>query len=57
MTTDTARGRIEGVGDTRTARFERVIAHSPDAVWEALTSSRVARSLVHDGVARAPRGR
>ena len=57
MTTDTARGRIEGIGDTRTARFERVIAHSPDAVWEALTSSRVARSLVHDGVARAPRGR
>ena len=40
MTTDTARGRIEGAGDTRTARFERVIAHSPDAVWEALTSSR-----------------
>ena len=39
MTTDTARGRIEGVGDTRTARFERVIAHPPDAVWEALTSS------------------
>ena len=40
MTTDAARGRIEGIGTTRTARFERVIAHSPDAVWEALTSSR-----------------
>ena len=39
MTTDTMRGRIEGVGETRTARFERVLGHPPDAVWEALTSS------------------
>ena len=37
--TETARGWIEGVGDTRTARFGRLIAHPPDAVWEALTSS------------------
>ena len=39
MTTETARGRIEGVGETRTARFERVLGHPPEAVWEALTSS------------------
>jgi uncharacterized protein YndB with AHSA1/START domain len=38
MTTDSARGLIEGTGDTRTARFERIVAHTPEAVWEALTS-------------------
>ncbi len=39
MTVDATRGRIEGSGDTRTARFERLLAHPPDAVWEALTSA------------------
>ena len=39
MTTETTRGRIDGTGATRTARFERLLAHPPDAVWHALTSS------------------
>jgi uncharacterized protein YndB with AHSA1/START domain len=32
-------GTIDGEGRTRTARFERVLAHPPERVWEALTSS------------------
>lgn len=32
-------GRIDGTGGTRTARFERVLRHPPERVWEALTSS------------------
>jgi uncharacterized protein YndB with AHSA1/START domain len=32
-------GTISGDGKTRTARFERVLAHPPADVWEALTSS------------------
>ena len=32
-------GRIDGTGATRTARFERVLRHPPERVWEALTSS------------------
>ena len=33
------RGTIRRDGGLCTARFERVLAHPPDAVWEALTSS------------------
>jgi uncharacterized protein YndB with AHSA1/START domain len=32
-------GTISGTGKTRTARFERRLAHPPADVWEALTSS------------------
>jgi hypothetical protein len=32
-------GTISGTGETRTARFERRLAHPPADVWEALTSS------------------
>jgi uncharacterized protein YndB with AHSA1/START domain len=39
MTAEMVQGRIEGTGETRTARFERVFAHPPSTVWEALTSS------------------
>jgi uncharacterized protein YndB with AHSA1/START domain len=32
-------GTVDGVGETRTARFERVLRHPPHAVWEALTTT------------------
>jgi uncharacterized protein YndB with AHSA1/START domain len=35
----TERGTIRREGELCTARFERVLAHPPDAVWDALTSS------------------
>jgi uncharacterized protein YndB with AHSA1/START domain len=38
MTVAGPHGTIAGVGNTRTARFERVLPHPADAVWEALTS-------------------
>lgn len=38
MTVSGVRGTIAGVGETRTARFERVLPHPPEVVWEALTS-------------------
>lgn len=34
-----ARGTILTEGEVCTARFERMLAHAPAAVWEALTSS------------------
>ena len=39
MTVPGPRGSIDGLGDTRTARFERVLRHAPELVWDALTSS------------------
>jgi uncharacterized protein YndB with AHSA1/START domain len=39
MSADALTGRLDGVGDTRTARFERVLRHPPEAVWEALTAA------------------
>jgi uncharacterized protein YndB with AHSA1/START domain len=39
MTTDRDVGTLSDDGPTWTARFERVLAHPPEAVWEALTSS------------------
>jgi uncharacterized protein YndB with AHSA1/START domain len=43
MTAHAPIGTVDGVGDTRTARFERVLRHPPHAVWEALTTSAVDR--------------
>lgn len=39
MTTARGVGSISDDGATWSARFERVLAHPPEAVWEALTSS------------------
>ena len=39
MTTARDVGSISDEGPTWSAHFERVLAHPPEAVWEALTSS------------------
>ena len=39
MTAHAPIGTVEGVGDTSTARFERVLPHPPAVVWDALTTT------------------
>jgi uncharacterized protein YndB with AHSA1/START domain len=39
MTAHAPIGTVDGVGDTRTAHFERVLRHPPEVVWDALTTT------------------
>lgn len=57
MTAHAPIGTVDGIGDTRTARLERVLRHPPEAVWDALTTNASLEPLVHARDDRAVRGR